>query len=67
MPRRCSELFKHRFFAAAKNHRADVSPKARRAGKNLPMNRQYLPGEPGKFFHSKREIPAFCRKLHLST
>jgi len=31
------------------------------------MTRQYLPVQAGKFFHSKREIPTFCRKLQLST
>jgi hypothetical protein len=30
------------------------------------MTRQYLPVQTGKFFHSEREIPAFCRKLLLS-
>jgi hypothetical protein len=67
VPRRRSEKFKHRFFATAKNQVAPIGPKAPRTGKDLPMTRQYLPIQPGKFFHSKRDIPAFCRKLLLST
>jgi len=67
VPRRRSEKFKHRFFATAKNQAVRISPGASRTGKNLPMTRQYLPVRGGKFFHSEREIPAFCRKLQLST
>jgi hypothetical protein len=66
VPRRRSEKFKHRFSAAAKNQGVPVSPGATKTGKDLPMTRQYLPVQPGKFFHSEREIPAFCRKLLLS-
>jgi len=66
VPRRCSEKFKHRFSAPAKNQVAPVNPGAPRTGKDLPMTRQYLPVQAGKFFHSKREIPTFCRKLQLS-
>jgi hypothetical protein len=67
VPRRRSEKLKHRFFAGAKNQAAPIGPGAPRTGKDLPMTRQYLPVRVGKFFHSKREIPAFCRKLLLST
>jgi hypothetical protein len=63
---RCSEKFKHRFSAAAKNQVAPVNAGAPRTGKDLPMTRQYLPVQTGKFFPSRREIPAFCRKLLLS-
>jgi len=66
VPRRRSEKFKHRFFATAKNQAARIRPSAPQTGKNLPMTRQYLPVQGGRFFHSKREIPAFCRKLLLS-
>jgi hypothetical protein len=66
VPRPCSEKFKHRFFAEAKNQAAPVSPDAPIGGKELPMTRQYLPVRGGKFFHSRREISAFCRKLLLS-
>jgi len=67
VPRRRSEKFKHRFFATAKNQAARIRPSAPQTGKNLPMTRQYLPVQGGRFFHSEREIPAFCRKLLLST
>jgi hypothetical protein len=66
VPRRRSEKFKHRFFAMAKNQAARISLGAPPTGKELPMTRQYLPIRTGKFFHSGREIPAFCRKLLLS-
>jgi hypothetical protein len=66
VPRRRSEKFKHRFFAGAKNQLARIGANAPPARKILPMTRQYLPVHTGRFFHSKREIPAFCRKLLLS-
>jgi len=58
-----SGKFKHRFFAGAKNQVARISANAPPTGKILPMPRQYLPARGGKFFHSERENPAFCRKL----
>jgi len=67
VPRRRSEKFKHRFFATAKNQAARLSLGAPQIGKELPTTRQYLPVRIGKFFHSERGIPAFCRKLLLST
>src|SRR6185503_2240652 len=46
---RRSEKFKHRFSAAAKNQVAPVNAGAPRTGKDLPMTRQYLPVQTGKF------------------
>jgi hypothetical protein len=66
VPRRRSEKFKHRFFAGRKNQAAPTGSCAPLTGKELPMTRQYLPLRIGKFFHSRRQIPAFCRKLLLS-